>query len=286
MVTGTTNDISQLLYFSFYEPVYYHDDDSPFPSASKECRGRWVGISENVGNFMTFKILTDDTQKIIYRSNLRSARDPNARNLCIDLLNTTSPEAICSLHTASPALDHGEDLSPLSLDDSGYNKQDHLAIVDPYELVGRTFLMDSQDDGQCFCARIVDLVEHHQSKVRKSDHHHKFHHKIIYHSNLCSARDPNAQNLRIDPLNTTSPEVICSLHTASPALDHGEDLSPLSLDDSGYNKQDHLAIVDPYELVGRTFLMDSPRQQATLPRSHCRSCRRSPVKSTQVRPSP
>jgi hypothetical protein len=71
-------------------------------------------------------------------------------------------------------LDHGEDLSPLSLDDSGYNKQDHLAIVDPYELVGRTFLMDSQDDGQRFRARIVDLVEDHQSKVRKSDHHHKF----------------------------------------------------------------------------------------------------------------
>jgi hypothetical protein len=81
--------------------MYYHDDDSPFPSASKECRGRWVGISENVGNFMTFKILTDDTHKIIYRSNLRSARDPNAQNLCIDPLNTTSPEVIRSLATHS-----------------------------------------------------------------------------------------------------------------------------------------------------------------------------------------
>jgi hypothetical protein len=114
MVTGTTNDISQLLYFSFYEPMYYHND-SPFPSASKECCGRWVGISENVGNFMMFKILTNDTHKIIYRSNLRSACDPNARNLRIDPLNTTSPEIICSLCTASPALDHGEDLLPLSL---------------------------------------------------------------------------------------------------------------------------------------------------------------------------
>jgi hypothetical protein len=63
---------------------------------------------------------------------------------------------------------------PLSLDNSGHNKQDHLAIVDPYELMGHTFLMDPQDDGQHFSARIVDLVEDHQSKVRKSDHHHKF----------------------------------------------------------------------------------------------------------------
>jgi hypothetical protein len=83
MVTGTTNDISQLLYFSFYKSMYYHDDNSPFPSASKECCGRWVGISENLGNFMTFKILTDDTHKIIYHSNLRLARDPNAWNLGI-----------------------------------------------------------------------------------------------------------------------------------------------------------------------------------------------------------
>jgi hypothetical protein len=75
---------------------------------------------------------------------------------------------------ASPALDHGEELLPLSLDNSGHNKQDHLAIVDPYKLVGRTFLMDPQDNGQCFRAQIVDRVEDHQSKVRKSDHHHKF----------------------------------------------------------------------------------------------------------------
>jgi hypothetical protein len=78
MVTCTTNDISQLLYFSFYESKYYHNDDSPFPSASKECQGQWVGISENVGNFMMFKVLTNDTHKIIHRSNLCSARDPNA----------------------------------------------------------------------------------------------------------------------------------------------------------------------------------------------------------------
>jgi hypothetical protein len=75
---------------------------------------------------------------------------------------------------ASPALDHEEELLPLSLDDSGHNKQDHLAIVDPYELVGCTFLMDPQDNGQHFCARIVNLVEDHQSKVHKLDDHHKF----------------------------------------------------------------------------------------------------------------
>jgi hypothetical protein len=46
---------------------------------------------------MTFKILTDDTHKIIYRSSLRSARDPNAWNLRIDPLNTTSPKVILTI---------------------------------------------------------------------------------------------------------------------------------------------------------------------------------------------
>jgi hypothetical protein len=48
---GTDNDISPLLYFSFYKPVYYLVDEATFPSDSKELRGRWVSVSENVGHF-------------------------------------------------------------------------------------------------------------------------------------------------------------------------------------------------------------------------------------------
>jgi hypothetical protein len=94
---GTDNDISPMLYFSFYEPVYYLVDETTFPSESKELRGRWVGVSENVGHFMTYKILMDDTRRIIHRSNICSAADPNARNLCLDPLNDKPPEVIRSL---------------------------------------------------------------------------------------------------------------------------------------------------------------------------------------------
>jgi hypothetical protein len=68
---GTDNDISPMLYFLFYEPVYYLVDETTFPFESKELRGRWVGVSENVGHFLTYKILTDDTRWIIHRSNIR-----------------------------------------------------------------------------------------------------------------------------------------------------------------------------------------------------------------------
>jgi hypothetical protein len=61
------------LQFQWYGPVYYKVDDSDFPSDSREKRGQWVGIAEHVGHAMTFKVLTDDTNKIVCRSNIRSA---------------------------------------------------------------------------------------------------------------------------------------------------------------------------------------------------------------------
>jgi hypothetical protein len=41
LALGTTNDISPLLYFTFYQLVYYHMDDTPFPTDSHEDCGWW-----------------------------------------------------------------------------------------------------------------------------------------------------------------------------------------------------------------------------------------------------
>jgi hypothetical protein len=76
MSMGSTNDISPLLCFHFWEPVYYKLDDSDIPSDSREKRGHFVGISKSVRHTMTFKILMDDTLKVIHRSNVRSALEP------------------------------------------------------------------------------------------------------------------------------------------------------------------------------------------------------------------
>jgi hypothetical protein len=185
---GTDNDISPMLYFSFYKPVYYLVDKTTYPSESKELHGRWVGVSENVGHFMTYKILTDDTCQIIHRSNIHSAADPNARNLHLDPLNDELPEVIQSLRKASPALDHGEDFSLHSMeptDEHPYTEStpdpsehpstgDNTVIVNPQELLGCTFLMDTQENGQRFCARIVECISDHESNVRRSDNHVKF----------------------------------------------------------------------------------------------------------------
>jgi hypothetical protein len=81
MSKGSTNDISLLLCFHFWEPVYNKFDDSDFPSDSCEKCGHFIGISKSVRHAMTFKILTDDTLKVIHQSNVRWALNPHAKNL-------------------------------------------------------------------------------------------------------------------------------------------------------------------------------------------------------------
>ena len=86
VLTGQTTDISALLLFFFWEPVYFPTGDSLpyahkpcFPSDTAERLGRFVGFEESVGDALTFKILTDDTQKIMYRSSIRTALSEEER---------------------------------------------------------------------------------------------------------------------------------------------------------------------------------------------------------------
>ena len=90
LATGLVSDISPLLAFYFYQPVYFHVDPSEQKHPeSTEKRGRWLGISEHIGHTMTFLILTDDTQEIISRSVLRSAENPSMPNLREDPITLT-----------------------------------------------------------------------------------------------------------------------------------------------------------------------------------------------------
>ena len=47
---GSMPDISIILQFPFWHPVYFKNKDNSFPMESKERRGRIVGFAENVGD--------------------------------------------------------------------------------------------------------------------------------------------------------------------------------------------------------------------------------------------
>ena len=86
-LTGSNPDISSLLRFQRYQLAYYKQNNIEFPSNTREKKGCFVGIAEKNGHAMTYKIITDDTHKIIYHSKKCCTLNPSALNICLDLSN-------------------------------------------------------------------------------------------------------------------------------------------------------------------------------------------------------
>ena len=76
---GCTPDISALLCFHFYEKIFYLDFDEKFPSSTEKA-GYILGVSMNVGDALTLKILNDDHETTIHRSVVRSAKPRSLAN--------------------------------------------------------------------------------------------------------------------------------------------------------------------------------------------------------------
>ena len=69
MVHGSTPDITALIQFSFWEKVFYLDPTEKYPS-SREKSGRFLGIATNIGDPLTYYILTTDLE-VLARSAVR-----------------------------------------------------------------------------------------------------------------------------------------------------------------------------------------------------------------------
>ena len=110
-------------------------------------RGHWVGIANHVGHAMTYKILTDDTSKVIYRSSLRTALSTADRNKRVDFLD-------------------GEELTPvLKSPDGEHSQAKPLPVFDPSDLIGRTFLMEHKGDGEPTTAKIIKEITDRDSRL-------------------------------------------------------------------------------------------------------------------------
>ena len=97
VLTGETQDISIVICgFMFWDVVYIpRYEEKGYRSVigrdtPNEIRGRFVGFSWDVGHAMTFKILTDDTKKIICRSRVRLAKE-GEHNLMEDIRTGATP---------------------------------------------------------------------------------------------------------------------------------------------------------------------------------------------------
>ena len=56
---GSTPDISAFIIFHFWEPILYLEANNSFPD-SKELPGQFLSIAKNVGDTLTFVILSKE----------------------------------------------------------------------------------------------------------------------------------------------------------------------------------------------------------------------------------
>ena len=123
--------------------------DNKFTSQSPEKKGRWVGIAENVGDALTYKIITDDTNELIYRSAIRSA-------LTTKVNKRLDPPSSGEEKKNKPIKEYVK---------SKYVKKDEVEsrapTIEPKDydsLIGRTYLTDRDEEGRIFRAKVVKKI--------------------------------------------------------------------------------------------------------------------------------
>ena len=125
---------------------------------SPEKIARFGGLGETFGDALTYKLLTEDTKKIIYRSAVRPATVDGNRNLRLDLFGGEEfrkPVEVVRTHNTLDDLDKPGKIQGKSFD--------------PDEILGLTFLKNPDDNGNRFRATIqrkINEIEDHTGELR------------------------------------------------------------------------------------------------------------------------
>ena len=148
---GIAPDISIMLLYTFYQPQFYATHDEHFPSESEERAAYWVGFGEHCGDAMTHKLLNKITHKSICRSAVKplTKSNPNHR------LTEDGGEASSSKQP-NPK-------KPTIFVRSRQNDADPSHIkpmpeFDPDDLIGRTFRLPPQENGERIRAKVTKKV--------------------------------------------------------------------------------------------------------------------------------
>ena len=148
--------------------------DQHFPSDSEERTGFWVGFPEHCGDALTHMVLDAETFKIIYRGALRprSPKDPHKRLVDAAGEDDHQPHSKPTKHPTSVPDDEksAQPAAPTvyikSSHDDGPTSSKALPEFNPDDLVGRTFLLPSGDNGERLRAKVTRKVVH---DIEKAD---------------------------------------------------------------------------------------------------------------------
>ena len=149
-LTHITPDISIILLFTFYQPVFYATYDQNFPSESEERADYWVGFGKHCGDAMTHKILIMIPRKLSIEV-LLDPRSLPLPTICLHHMEGRFLHLLALLKIIFP-LDHHLDTQKVtpkqkaptvfirSRDEENPSGSKPMPTFDPSDLIGRTFL--------------------------------------------------------------------------------------------------------------------------------------------------
>ena len=151
VATGQQPDISAILAFHWFQPVYFKSTKMSYPSHTQERSGRIVGFAEHQGDALTFLIMDDITHQVLARSELRPLDNiaPNLRTgPAPDNPNFIGGEIPTTKTIMSTSDIAGLDIEPTKL---------KLPRFSPDELMGQTFIR-TDEEGNHYAAKIVRKI--------------------------------------------------------------------------------------------------------------------------------
>jgi hypothetical protein len=151
---------------AFYDPVYYNPHYDSFPPNSNEELGHWVGVATIVGDALTVKLLTSN-QKVIFMSVIRSALDFTLRHKRLAPLGGEKS----TNHAGDKIFVRSNIDIPAS---EGPTVSTQMPTIDRKDLIGRSFLKDTEADGQRFRTKIVRAIIENDSELKHDPNHIRF----------------------------------------------------------------------------------------------------------------
>jgi hypothetical protein len=156
--TGQTPDVSKLLQYCWWEPVYFLNEDG------EEVCGRWAGVAEHVGDELTFVVVNDATGFAVFWSDLCTATDPNTPNLRAEAVAADSRKLAEEL---SPVHKSTGSMNVFSLDDAENNGEKVYPYA-PEDLIGKVYLLEEKGHGEFVRAEVVWSLKQHNDETRRA----------------------------------------------------------------------------------------------------------------------
>ena len=139
MLYGVSPNISIILLYTFYQPVFYATHNQSYPSTSEERTACWVGFGEHVGDALTDKYCDDDRSAVRPSDSTHSNRHlvPNGGE------SSQTPKPIIFVR---------------SRQDDSQSATKPMAEYNPDDLIGLTFLLPKNEQGERLRATIKRKV--------------------------------------------------------------------------------------------------------------------------------